>query len=932
MRGEPPILVMKQNGSILNSGTAMECPSAVVRSGPAAGVLSAAAVAADLGLAKVIALESGGTSTHISLIEDEKHLSIPITKINGHYANIPSFDIKSVGIGGGSILRSGPAAGLRVGPQSAGAEPGPMCFGAGGKEPTVTDALLFLGRLPDALAGGEIPLDRTKAEEGIKLLSKSLKQSHEETALAVVEETAKNLAQAIKRMTVNRGKDPREYTIIAFGGLAPLIVADVAALLGIRNAVVPSQSSCLSAIGLAEAELRNEYSSACLVRLTEESGEGLSEKFEKLQREAESDLNLEEVPEDERLFSRSMDIRYANDPQELTIDIPPGLPFPAALEKAIDAFREAYRFQNCGGHEAHSNLEVVNLRLTALGREKRRERKKIPSKTVPPDIEARERPILLQSHGKTSAQVYDGALPGKGDTHAGPAAIEEAGSTAFIPPGGSFTIDEWGNACISLPSSPGPPVHEMIKGMLDTALREMIACLERTARSHLIRDMGAFHAALFDREGRFVAGRPCSTTIAPILMNWPPEEIRDGDVFLWNDVFLSEGGPGQMANICVSTPVYHRDILVAFSLICCRHDDMAGMAPGGVPAGATDILQEGLRIPPIKYYERGIINETARRILFQNTRKSQSLQAGWSAQIASCRIGASRVKDLFGRFGEERVIGHFDEILDKCEKKVSELFLSKIPDGAHRWEDFIESDGVNRRKRHALRINMTKKSGKLTLDFRGTSPQASGPINWQANSDGGIFLRKWLGAILLHLAEDPGQISEIEFNQGICRLIDISLPPPGTLITPGLLAPTGMSAFTLYRLQSLFLGVLGLATGGKMPADQDRLHCWGFHGKEIGEKFFLFQEILAGGGGGSPLRDGEDAYRRSHHFSSLGGLLSSEVIESQFPLRLERQGISMDSGGPGMCRGGLGQFKEYRILKDVEVFHLSGRAKFLRGA
>jgi N-methylhydantoinase A/oxoprolinase/acetone carboxylase beta subunit len=178
-----------------------------------------------------------------------------------------------------------------------------------------------------------------------------------------------------------------------------------------------------------------------------------------------------------------LDIRCANDPQELTIDMPPGLPFPAALEKAIDAFREAYRFQNGGGHEAHSDLEVVNLRLTAFGREKRRERKKVPPKTVPPDIEAGERPVLLQYHGKISARVYDGARLGKGDTHAGPSAIEEAGSTAFVPPGGSFTIDEWGNACLSLPSSPGPPVQEMIKGTLDTALREMNACLERTARS-----------------------------------------------------------------------------------------------------------------------------------------------------------------------------------------------------------------------------------------------------------------------------------------------------------------------------------------------------------------------------------------------------------------------------------------------------------------
>ena len=266
---ETPFLVMKSNGGVMGARKTTSLPLSTALSGPAAGVLSCSALAQRANLPKIITFDAGGTSTDVSVVEDGYPRFTTNSKL-GHYTiKVPMIDISTVGTGGGSIAWVNPEGRLRVGPQSAGADPGPICYSKGGQEPTVTDAQLFLRRLPDSLAGGSLALDRSNAEQGIRSLAEKLKLSSEATALGILEVGAWNQALAIRQMTVNQGKDPRDYVLVAFGGAGPLMAADIAEVLGVKDVVVPPQPGCGSAVGLVEVDLRNDHVRTHIVRLDE---------------------------------------------------------------------------------------------------------------------------------------------------------------------------------------------------------------------------------------------------------------------------------------------------------------------------------------------------------------------------------------------------------------------------------------------------------------------------------------------------------------------------------------------------------------------------------------------------------------------------------------------------------------------------------------
>ncbi len=935
--GRTPFLVMKSNGGVMSARAAVDRPLATALSGPAAGVLAGAALAAAAGLEKVITFDAGGTSTDVSVIEGGAPVYTTRATLGHYTVKIPMIDIVTVGTGGGSIAWINAEGRLRVGPRSAGADPGPMCYGRGGEEPAVTDAELFLGRLPEKLVGGELPLDRARSEEGIGRIAAAQGLRPEEAARGILDVAAWNQALAIRQMTVNRGKDPREYALVAFGGAGPLMAADIAEVLGVDEVIVPPDPGCGSAMGLVNVDLRNDYVRACIARLDEIPPEDVEGLFQEMERRAGADLDAEDAPEDARMHRRSADFRYYGEGQEMTVEFPPlpakGGSIADVLEKAAGRFHEAYLAQFGFNYRGRTPVEVVNLRVTAVGRLARAPDRPVPHGRGAEAARTGERPVYFAAPGTVSTPVYDRTRLGAGDAVEGPAIVEDYGSTTVVPPGGRCEVDARGNLRIRLPvredaeaddsaSEAGPVVQEIIEGALYAAEREMEDLVERTARSPLIRDMHDYRVGLFDRDGNKLTGRSYSAVVAPVLKNWSLDEIREGDVFLWNDVYESEGGIGHLPDLCSCVPIFHGGKLSAFALVFGHHDDVGGMVPGSLPTNATDVFQEGILVPPIKLYDRGVLNEGAYRIIFRNSRLGEHLRADIDAEIAACRAGGARLLEMFDRFGRETVLRCFDALLDKCERTIRDELLSKIEDGTYAWEDYIESDGVTPDKVHVLKLKMTKADGRLTLDFRGTSPQAKGPINWPGDYADGAFLKKWVGPILRNLADSYERMFEVEINEGICRLIDVKFPEPGSLITPVFPAPTNMRTFTILRLLSLFCGVLGLATGGKMPADQETIRYWGLHGHDEEGKFFLFREILGGGSGGRPWGDGVDVI----HVVPNSRNLPAEFSESRFPVRVERLGLAVDSGGPGKRRGGLGYFKVFRALCDCEALSNADRS------
>ena len=468
----------------------------------------------------------------------------------------------------------------------------------------------------------------------------------------------------------------------------------------------------------------------------------------------------------------------------------------------------------------------------------------------------------------------------------------------------------------------GPIELEIITGTIRSAELEIEAAVERTARSPMIRDQHDYRVALFDAKGRKLTGRSYSALVEPVFEYFGPDDINPGDVFFWNDPYNSSGGIGHIPDLCSTLPIFHDGRLIGFSQVFGHHDDVGGSVPGSLPVHAEDMWTEGLVIPPIKLYERGVVNEAAFRIIERNSRLSEHLRGDLDAEIGAARLGSNRVVALAERYGADALEAAFDAMIENCARTIRRELLPRIRDGVYAWEDYIENDGVDAPKLHAMRVTMTKTAEKIVLDFTGTSAEAKGPINWPIDYSDGKFARKWMGPVLRSLAETPERAAEIDMNEGVLDVIDVKFPGKGTLVTPRFGKATGMRFFILLRSLGIFAALLSKATGGRMPADHETIRIWGLHGGKSGEDFFLFREVLGGGGPGRPWADGSDAV----HIVPNSRNLPAEFSETRYPVMIEQLGLARDSGGAGLRRGGFGYDKRIRALQPCRLLSNADRA------
>lgn len=473
----------------------------------------------------------------------------------------------------------------------------------------------------------------------------------------------------------------------------------------------------------------------------------------------------------------------------------------------------------------------------------------------------------------------------------------------------------------SLATAVDPIVLEIVEGMIHSIEAEVEVAIERTARSPMIRDQHDYRAGVHDRQCRKLTGRSYSAMVDPVVRDFPMDSMQEGDVYYHNDVYLSEGSIGHLPDLCTTVPAFYRGRVVAFVQAFGHHDDIGGMVPGSMPAHATSVYQEGLLIPPVRLYRAGIRNDDVHRIIFRNSRLPESYEGDVDGEVAACRMGAARITELFERYGAPTVEACFEAILERCRETFRREILPKIPDGTYTWEDYVEHDGVDPPRLHRLRMTMTKTPAKLILDLSGTGPQAKGPINHAGNYAEGRFLKKWIAVALRNLADTPERAADLDINEGICDLIEMVFPPPGTLITPRFPAPTNARTFTILRLIGIFAGVLAHAVDGRMPADQETIRYWGIHGFDDQHRSFLMREVLGGGSGGRWYADGSDVI----HIVPDSKNLPVEFAETRFPLRVEKLGLAQDSGGAGLRRGGLGYDKHVRVLQDCYFISTADR-------
>ncbi|WP_406674432.1 hydantoinase/oxoprolinase family protein [Nonomuraea sp. N2-4H] len=434
--------VMKSNGGILSAREVVNQPITTVLSGPAAGALGAALLARTAGHDSVITLDGGGTSTDVAVVIDGEPSITTEGTIGRYPCKIPMIDIVTVGAGGGSIAWISPEGTLKVGPRSAGADPGPICYGRGGTEVTVTDAHVFLGRIPPHLLGGEIPLDVDAARHGIESLAAKLGLTPERTATGILEISAFNQSNAIRQLTVKRGLDVRDFPLVTFGGSGPLLACRLIDILGLPSVLVPRDPGNVSAFGLLSVDVKNDYVRTYVTR--DLSLGKAVEIFHDLELQAAEALDREGFTEP--IFQRSADLRYYGQAYEVRVPAPAGEIDESWHAEVVARFHDAHEklYGYAYRDDPRHGVEWVNLRVSGTGPI---DRPVIPRLERPGQGATSVRPVHFDETRDTP--IHQRAALGPGATVTGPAVIEEYGSTIPIHPGFTAKVDEYGNVEIS---------------------------------------------------------------------------------------------------------------------------------------------------------------------------------------------------------------------------------------------------------------------------------------------------------------------------------------------------------------------------------------------------------------------------------------------------------------------------------------------------
>ncbi len=673
-RGLPEPEVMQSSGGLTELSTAAAHAAFTVLSGPAGGAAAAALVAASAGEADLLCFDMGGTSCDVCVVEDGRVRETSGREVGGRPLALGMVDVHTVGAGGGSIGWRDAGGALRVGPQSAGARPGPAAYGHGGLEPTVTDAHVVLGHLDGELAGG-VRLDVEAARSAVGRLAGELDLGVQETAVGILRVAEAEMLRALRVMTVERGIDPRGFALLAFGGAGPLHATALAEELGIERVLVPQAGSVLSALGLAAAERRRDEAQSVLRPSPELHADTL----------AALAGDADEV---------TWELRYRGQAHELALrGVAPTAP---ALGAALAAaHEERYGYAD---PEAPWELVTVRRRWRTQGA------------------------AVLRQDG----QGHDASVTG-------PTRCTGPEFTALVPEGWAGGRDSVGTLRLertdvrerqegSRPSrtSLDPIALQVATGALRSACEEMGATLIRAAHSPNIKERHDCSTALFDPGGECVM----QAEHIPVHLGSMPfavaavldREHAPGVSWILNDPYA---GGTHLPDITVITPAFtEAGELLGFAAARAHHADVGAEVPGSMPADSTRLEQEGVIIAP------RILDATAMEELTARMRQPAERRADLRAQLAATRLGVARLRALADRLGVDGLREATAGVLDYTERR-TRAALAGLPDGVHTAEDVLEATEGDVR----LLLTATVRGEEVTLDFRGSAGLDGGNLN-----------------------------------------------------------------------------------------------------------------------------------------------------------------------------------------------------------
>ena len=452
-----------------------------------------------------------------------------------------------------------------------------------------------------------------------------------------------------------------------------------------------------------------------------------------------------------------------------------------------------------------------------------------------------------------------------------------------------------------------PITLEVVRNKVDGIANEMQSTLLRSSFSTVVKEGLDASASLFTPNGETLAQAIAIpihlATLIPIVetiaRTFPMDEMKPGDLYIMNDPYL---GGTHLPDIAIVMPVFFDERPIAFSAAMTHHQDVGGMSPGSVPPNATEIYQEGIRIPPLKLREGNEFNHTLVEMLKLNVRVPQVFMGDIGAQISACTVGARRVAELAGRYGYGQALRIFNELLDRSEQ-LTRKALEAIPDGTYSYVDYLDNDGVNLDESVRIEVAVTVSGSELHCDFEGTDPQTRGPFNAVKSGS----------QAAAYYAVRAVTDSSIPTNGGCFRPVSLHLPE-GTLVNPVEPAPVNSRTATLKRIAGSIVGALKGALPEQIPADSaGELLVLSLGGKNLSGKPYVVGEFNAGGSGGGPRKDGVDVIETD---GSNCMNMPVEALELEAPARVHRMSLRTDSGGVGEFRGGLGCVREIEFLTD----------------
>ncbi|HEY6720623.1 MAG TPA: hydantoinase B/oxoprolinase family protein, partial [Burkholderiales bacterium] len=909
------LMFMQSNGGLTDARRFAGKDS--ILSGPAGGVVGAVRVSLAAGFGKIIGFDMGGTSTDVSHYAGEFERAFE-TQVAGVRMRAPMMSIHTVAAGGGSILHFDGSR-YRVGPDSAGADPGPASYRRNGPL-TVTDANLMLGKIQakffPAVFGpdGGSTLDDAVVREKFSALSKRIREatgdarSLEQVAEGFIEIAVGNMAEAIKKISVQRGHDVTEYTLCCFGGAAGQHACLVADALGMTRVFIHPLAGVLSAYGMGLADTVAMREEAVEVKLEAGSLPVLERALERLSAKAGEELVSQGVSGERMRTVKRVHLRYDGTDSALVVGF-------GSVDDMVARFEAAYRKQYSFLMPGRS-LIAESVSVEAIGAPE------ATPEAAPVEARGRGAPeaaerITMHTGGRahpTPLFLRDRLAPG--DRIAGPAVIAERNATTVIEPGWRAEVTNFDHMVIerveslvrtaAIGTRADPVRLEVFNNLYMSIAEQMGLRLANTAYSVNIKERLDFSCAVFDRDGRLIANAPhmpvhlgsMGESVRTVIRE-NSERMKKGDVYVLNAPY---NGGTHLPDVTVITPVFDEAGREIEFYVGSRghHADIGGTTPGSMPPNSRVVEEEGVLIDNFLLVEEGRLREKETIALLSSgrypARNVEQNMADLRAMVAANEKGAQELQRMVEHFGLEVVHAYMQHVQDNAEEAVRRV-IEVLKDGEFSYA--MDNGAVIR-----VRIAIDRKLREATIDFTGTSPQL--PDNF--NAPAAVCMAAVL-YVFRTLVDD-----EIPMNAGCLKPLKVIIPE-GSMLRPRY--PAAVVAGNVETSQCITDALYGAL--GVMAAS-----CGTMNNFTFGDDRFQYYETVAGGSGAGEGFEGTDVVQ-THMTNSR--LTDPEVLEWRFPVLLESFEIRRGSGGAGHWHGGDGAIRRVRFLKPMTAAILSGHRR-----